>query len=332
MVIEYMKEGIYRGPNEKDIASLSQIRKEYALRGEIIAPEFITPLPFDRGFKDYYSPKFIKRAEDFKEIFEIPNNHVEIRLPDGVNALNLIPDLHVGAGFTHYKRIEQETDVILGTPNSYIVYLGDLTEGFHWNPAQSRMIEQTPEQLKYVRSLFKYVADAGRLLAVVGGDHDTWSEKMGAGLYDGFAETYGAHYLRGMSYLTLYMGEQEYNITLAHKLPGNSIYNNTHPQMRAANRHGGAYGSHMIASAHNHKKGYSTDTVKGFGNQRIDAHYAALGPYKSQDDYSMKHGWAEQQAKEMYGASFILLPDRNEVIYQKSIVRAGEEMDRWQKD
>jgi len=323
------KEGLYRGSNEEDFSSLNEIRKEYALRGETINPEFITPLPLERGFKDYYSPRFRQRAEQFKEAFEIPTNHVEIRLPDAVNCLNFIPDLHAGAGFTVYERIEQETDVIMGTPNSYIIYVGDLWEGFFFNSAQMEQMEQTPEQIRYVKSLFKYVASDNRLLAAVGGDHDLWGKKMGVNPYADFSETYGAHYMQGMSYMTIHVGKQEFNITLAHQLPGNSIYNNTHPQMRASNRHGGAFGSQVIVSAHNHKKGYSRDTVKGFGNKRIDAHYIALGPYKSQDDYSRKHGWVEQQAQEMFGASIILRPDDNEIIYQHDILRASEEMDRW---
>ena len=151
---------------------------------------------------------------------------------------------------------------------------------------------------------------------------------MGINPYAKFSADYHAHYLQGMSYLTLDVGEQQYNITLAHQLPGNSIYNNTHPQMRAANRHGGAFGSHVVVSAHNHKKGYARDTVKGFGNQRIDSHYLALGPYKSQDDYSRKKGWAKQEPQEMYGASVLLSPDTHEVVYQHSILEAGQEMDR----
>jgi len=326
-----MEKGLYRGPDEKDFSSDAQIRKEYALRGELPEPEFITPLPLERGFKDYHSPRFRQRAEQFKENFEVPTNHVEIRLPDEVNCINFIPDLHVGSGFVDYDRIEQEIDVIIGTPNSYIVFMGDLMDAFFFNSAQMEQMEQTPEQLKYMKAMFKHVAEDKRLLAAVGGDHDLWAKKMGVNPYSEFADTYGAHYMQGMSYLTLYVGEQTYNITMAHQLPGSSIYNNTHPQMRAVNRHGGAFGSNIVVSAHNHKKGYSRDTVKAFGNKRHQVHYLALGPYKSQDDYSRKHGWVEQQPEEMFGASVLLMPDRNEVVYQHNILRAGEEMDRWNK-
>lgn len=320
------KEGLYRGPNEADFSSKAEIRKEYALRGEM--PEFVTPLPIERTYKEYYSPKFRAKAEEFREVFEVPTNHVEIRLPDEVNCINFIPDCHIGSGFTDYDRIESEIDVIMGTPNSYVVFMGDIIDGFFFNAAQMEEMEQTPEQLKYMKAMFKHVAEDKRLLAAVGGDHDLWPKKMGINPYAEFADTYGAHYLHGMSYLTLYVGEQEYNITLAHQLPGSSVYNLTHPQMRAANRHGGAFGSNVVVSAHNHKKGYSRDTVKSFGNKRHDMHYLALGSYKSQDDYSRKKGWAEQQAQEMYGASIILLPDKEEIVYQHSIISAGEEMDR----
>lgn len=322
------EQGLYRGSDEASFVSLARVRKEHALKDNLTNPEFVTPLPVDRGFKDYYSPKFRKRAQEFQDSFELPTNHVEINLPNEVNCINFIPDCHVGSGFTDYNRIEQELDVIMGTPNSYVVFMGDLIDGFFFNSAQMEEMEQTPEQIQYMKAMFRYLSEDKRLLAAVGGDHDLWSKKMGVNPYAEFAEQYEAHYLHGMSYLTLNVGEQEYNVTLAHQLPGSSIYNNTHPQMRAANRHGGAFGSHVVVSAHNHKKGYSRDTVKGFGNQRIDAHYLALGAYKSQDDYSRKRGWPEQQPKEMYGAAVLLRPDQHEVIYQHSIIGAGEEMDR----
>lgn len=322
------EQGLYRGASESSFVSVAKIRKEHAQRGEVVTPEFITPLPIERGFKDYYSPKFKKRAEEFRDSFELPTNFVEIRLPETFNCINFIPDCHVGSGFTDYERIEQELDVILGTPNSYVIFLGDIIDGFFFNSAQMEEAEQTPEQIQYMNAMFKHVADNKRLLAAVGGDHDLWAKKMGVNPYADFAEKYGAHYLHGMSYITLKVGDQDYNITLAHKLPGSSIYNNTHPQMRSANRHGGAYGSDIIVSAHNHKKGYSRDTVKGFGNERHDAHYLALGAYKTQDDYSRKNGWVAQDPQEMFGAAVILNPKTHEVIYQHSIVDAGSEMDR----
>ena len=323
-----VEQGLYRGVSTDSFISTAELRKEYAIEGKSADPEFVTPLPAEKTFKGYYSPKFKKRAEEFKDSFELQTNHVEIKLPDDFNCINFIPDCHVGSGFTDYDRIEKELDVILGTPNSYVIFLGDIIDGFFFNGAQMEEAEQTPEQIQYMNAMFKHVADNKRLLAAVGGDHDLWSKKMGVNPYADFAEKYHAHYLHGMCYVTLKVGEESYNITMAHRLPGSSIYNNTHPQMRSANRHGGAFGSDIIVSAHNHKKGYSRDTVKGFGNERQDSHYLALGAYKSQDDYSRKNGWVEQDPQEMYGASVILNPHQHEVIYQNSIIDAGSEMDR----
>ena len=323
-----MKEGMYYGPTEDSFVSKKTIKKEMAMRGELPDPKFITPLPINRGFKDYYSPRFRQRAKEFKKGFEVPTNHVEIELPNATNCINFIPDCHVGSGFTDYERIEQELDIIVGTPNSYVVFMGDIIDGFFFNSAQMEEMEQTPDQIQYMKSMVKYLADEKKLLAAVGGDHDLWSKKMGSNPYSDFSEQYGAHYLHGMSYMTLNIGEQKYNITLAHQLPGSSIYNNTHPQMRAANRHGGGFGSNVIVSAHNHKKGYSRDTVKGFGNERVDTHYLALGAYKSQDDYSRKKGWVKQQPQEMFGASVILNNEKIEVVYKHNIFDAAEEMDR----
>ena len=35
-----------------------------------------------------------------------------------------------------YERLEKEIDTIIAQPNSYVMLMGDLVDGFFWNPAQ----------------------------------------------------------------------------------------------------------------------------------------------------------------------------------------------------
>jgi len=164
-----------------------------------------------------------------------------------------------------------------------------------------------------------------KLLVGWAGDHDKWMDKMGNSMYADFFENTGAYYMYGLGYVTLQVGKTEYKLTGAHKLPGSSIYNNNHPQDRAA-RFGGAWGSDIIVSAHNHKKGHSEKTFTGFGGEAIHVHQIALGPYKCQDEYSKKNGWSKQVPEEMYGSAVILEPDSKYVRYYDDILLANKEL------
>jgi len=317
------EKGIYKGSNENSFSSDRDIKRKLALRGEI--PNMTTPHVKRLTFTDYWSPRFIKRQEEVLEAREQITNNVEIDFSDGPICINFIGDIHAG-GECDYRRLAQEIETVVNTNNSYLMLFGDLIDGFFFNYAQMGQIEQTPEQIMYVKSLFKYLAENKKLLVGWGGDHDKWMDKMGNSMYADFAEATGAYFMYGVGYVTLNVGKQSYKITGAHRLPGNSMYNNTHPQDRAM-RFGGAWGSDVIVSGHNHKKGHSENTIVGFGGEANKVHKIALGPYKCQDDYSKKNGWSKQVPEELYGSSIVLYPDEKRIVYYDDIVLANKEFE-----
>jgi hypothetical protein len=91
-------------------------------------------------------------------------------------------------------------------------------------------------------------------------------------------------------------------------------------------RFGGAWGSDIIVSGHNHKKGHSENAIVGFGGEAIKVHKIALGPYKCQDDYSKKNGWSKQVPEELYGSAVILSPDTKKIRYYDDILDANKEL------
>ena len=287
-------------------------------------PVLKTPTLKRLTFTDYWSPRFVRRQEEVLEAREQQTNSVEIEFPAERICINFMADLHAG-GEADYGRISKEVETIVNTPNSYVILLGDVIDGFFFNYAQMEQIEQVPEQIQYTKSLLKYLGENKKLLVGWAGDHDKWMDKMGNSMYADFFENTGAYYMYGLGYVTLQVGKTEYKLTGAHKLPGSSIYNNNHPQDRAA-RFGGAWGSDIIVSAHNHKKGHSEKTFTGFGGEAIHVHQIALGPYKCQDEYSKKNGWSKQVPEEMYGSAVILEPDSKYVRYYDDILLANKEL------
>jgi predicted phosphodiesterase len=313
-----MKEnGLYY--TDGSFKSQSQIRREAVLSGEYPDPIFETPLPLDKPFS-YWSKRYKDRQATYKETID-RTNFAEFTFHNST-LLNFIGDLHVGTPDAYYDRIEREIETIVNTPNSYTVLMGDLVDGFFFNPAEFNQIEQAPEQFEYMRSLVHYLADNNKLLVGFAGDHDMWSAKTGLDAYRTFARETGAHYMRGVGYITANVGEQHYNIAAAHQLPGHSIYNNTHPAVRFSRENEGA---DIIVSGHTHRKGLSTQSVRGFGREARQVVFANIGPYKSTDDYSQKKGFTDLAPEQMFGVSIRLSKDKKLVQPYYDILQANEE-------
>ncbi len=317
--------GIYIGPNEDSFKNDFEVKKDLAQRGllaraEIQVVEFNTPLASPKEF-EYWSALF-RHHQEIEQDKEQRTTHAEITFPHETTAINFIADIHAGHSTTHYERLEQEIDVIMGTPNSYIVFVGDLIDAMNWNPGQFDQMKQTPDQIQYMRAMMRKVSEGDRLLAAFGGDHDLWPQKTGMNPYFDFAENYGAYYMQGLGYLTLNVGDVTYKVAGAHQLPGHSMYNNTHPQNRAE-KFGGARGADVIFSGHNHKKGASWQTTKEWPGEAREVFYVALGPYKPTDGWLRKKGFAEQTAKEMYGGTLILNPNEKDFEYYPDIIKAN---------
>ena len=316
--IKLMQEkGLYRGSEDKDFRTDRQIKKELALKGELGRVYDEVP-PLNKNF-EYWSDRFRRRQEEYNETVT-RKDHVTISFKDDV-ILNFIGDTHVGHPSTRYDRLEQEMHAIVGTPESYVILAGDLVDGFFFNPAQMEQMEQSPEQYAYIDSMMKFLADEKRLLIGMGGDHDGWPKKMGIDPYYKFSNDLNAHYMHGVGHITTNVGEQTYKLTGAHQLPGFSMYNNLHPQMRASKE---VQGADLYFSAHTHRKGHSTQPMKEFGGEARTIHYISLGPYKATDEYARKKGFAAQTEEEMFGCAVTLKADRRLIVYHNNILDANE--------
>ncbi len=281
--------------------------------------QFLTPLDIGEDW-EYWNERFIKRQESWKETGEIPN-HVHIRLPE-TSTIALIGDHHVGSGHVDYKRIAAEMDAIIDTPNMYAILLGDTVDGFFWGgEAQMEQMEQPPEQYEYNRAMIRLLGKHGKLLAGFGGDHDGWAQKLGVNAIQNFVNESGGYYMEGLGYIDIYIGDQNYRMALAHKLPGSSIYNNAHPQRRALNE--GARDADIIVSGHTHRKGILTQAANDWEGGRV-VHMHSVGPYKSGDRFSRKHGWRNQEDDSMFGTAVKLFEGEHHIEDYFDILEAAQ--------
>lgn len=287
------------------------------MKGEL--PVFETPIPEKKDIY-YWNERMASRQEQYQETVPHKENNVSISFKDDI-IVNFIGDIHAGSPNTDYKRVAQELEVIVNTPESYVILGGDLIDGFFFNPAQFEQIEQTPEQIAYMHSLIDFLAENKRLLVGFGGDHDLdWPSKSGSNPYYDFPQKTGAYYMHGIGFITLNVGEVSYKLTGAHRLAGHSLYNNVHPEMRLAKT---VQGSDIYFGLHTHQKGHAQQATKMFGNEDKLVTYISVGPYKSEDGYSRKKGWARQTPREMYGSAIKLSSKDFYIQYFEDILEAN---------
>jgi hypothetical protein len=306
--------GIYL-PNDVFLSRQEIIKKN--MKAPI--KEMVTELPLVRDFR-YWGDRMVERQKVYQEVTERLDK-CTINFDDDV-VINLMSDLHVGAIETDYQRIQDEITAIVDNPRGYLMLMGDAVDGFFFNPAQFEQIEQAPEQFAYLKSMMTFLGEKGKLLVGWGGDHDGWIKKMGIDPYVLFSRTCGAYYMQGVGYVTINVGEQEYKIVGAHRIPGHSMYNNSHPEMRLARE---VQGGDIYVAGHTHKKGHSEQAVANFDNSDSkNVHYISLGPYKASDEYAKKKGFPKQGKAEMFGCAIELKKDSKQVIYHSSILDANK--------
>lgn len=294
----------------------SEIKRDLYLAGEHPDPDFVTPFRPQKDFQEY-SAQFRRRQAERQETYE---DRAEIQLFE-TSLVNFQSDLHIGGEETDYERIEQEAELIVNTPNSYVVLMGDLLDNFSFNPPAHETLDVVPEQIRFARELIKYYADHQKLLAVWQGNHDYWSMRQGVELYDYLLQDISTYYFFGIGYIDLKVNEQEYKITGSHQFAGSSIYNKAHPQNRAV-RFGGAWGSDLVVSGHWHDKAIAQQPFTSYGGDTKVTSMVALGTYKLRDGYTRNKAFEPRNAESGYGVSVLFEKDRHVCHPQYDIVEA----------
>lgn len=301
----YLPDGSYKSRDE--------IMRQSAQENDEI--EFITPIHEDnRSFRELANIMLRRQAER-REANTLPE-HIEINIKTDKPIL-LVPfgDIHAGAQEVDYKRFAQEAEWVSGTPGCYVMLFGDITDSYFWGgDAQDDNIGSFGEQNKFMKACMDMFSKTKRLLCAWGGDHDKWSSQRGDTIYADFGKQYNAHYLEGVSYVTLGVGEQTYRIVGAHRHNGFSIYNRSHPALRIARDWaGGGVDLDLAITAHTHRKAVLSQPVKRFGGDNELVHYMSLGAYKQTDAYGRKKGLGRLNKDEIGTQAILLYPNKKHI-------------------
>lgn len=105
-----------------------------------------------------------------------PIKPIRIDLPSDIESVELHPlaDLHIGDAMSDWELIQSEIERVLETPNAYCVLNGDLMDTAIASSIGDTYAatHQPMEQLETCVKLFQPLADAGKILCVVGGNHE----------------------------------------------------------------------------------------------------------------------------------------------------------------
>jgi hypothetical protein len=289
-----------------EVLTREQILAKNAVRPQV---EFLTPLHNAPQDFQWWTERMRSEQTRRKESIGTPE-HVEITInTDKPVLLYSFGDVHAGGQDVDYDLFSRHIEIVRDMPNTYALAFGDLTDSFFFTPAVYDEIAIPDEQILYVQSAIRELN--GKLLCAWNGDHDGWSSKIGASQYLNFEKQFNAHYLEGVSYVTLNIGGQPYKISGCHRHNGFSIYNNSHASTRLMRDD--AEGADIAITAHMHQKAVNQQFIKQFGGKARDVTYASLGTYKETDSYSKKKGFHRKAREELGGVAMLLYPQARRI-------------------
>jgi len=312
-----MKEwGLFKGPDKNSFESEREVKRKLALEGQL--PPIIEGGQEKKSFKDYVHIA-IQRSKEAREFAPSAKGGVKVRIPDD-GIFNFIADAHTFHPESDHERLQQEIEVIMETPKSYIAFGGDMVEGVHWGGAGgTEMVGSLDEQRGFLREMWKRTK--GRVIAAVSGEHDSkWAARTGADPYSDFQELSGGVYKRGVLEIEIEAGDELYTGLISHKLRGNSIYSNTHPAVRAGRE---IQGHDFYLGAHTHRKGLTQQPVRDKADSRMVT-YGISGPYKETDEYTQRSGWISQKTKQLFGFALRFNADEKKIEIDEDILSANK--------
>lgn len=209
----------------------------------------------------------------------------------------LVSDLHFGHASVDYKALDQQLQNILKTPNAYVIFMGDLIEGFkaeYANTNTSHLALDFTQQTHIFRERYlKPLAEAGKVLALITGynGHEGWSEiKTTYEVAHAMVAGLDIPLLQNGGFLRLKTGLGEELLQLFHSPPqgsnkGNVLGGlrnlaNTYPQNSTKR-------PKVLGAGHIHQKAYSIELpVNGGGQATI---LTSNGTWKGTADIADPH-------------------------------------------
>jgi len=204
---------------------------------------------------------------------------VKVRSSEPIG-VTLLGDPHVDDDGTDLGQLERDIRVIQKTDGLFAACIGDIQN--NWVGRLAKLYGEQETTASQAWQLVEWFVEelSGHWLFMVQGNHDHWS---GSGdplrwiqRQAGVSLT-GDHTVR----VALRFGNGvEVRVAARHDWPGNSMWNPSHGQLRAAAL---THHDHIIVSGHKHTGGYQMLRIPSTG---MLAHLLQLGSYKIHDAYA----------------------------------------------
>lgn len=194
-------------------------------------------------------------GESINEDLEFRQRTAEIRInTDKPVIVVYTGDWHLGDGATDHKRWLKDIDMIINTPNAYLVDLGDDYQNMRSFKSLSAVLNQVltpPQQAAMMKSLVLELTSQNKIIAKIGGNHDEefdlrlFGEAVQAYLY----EKMNAPIFPNRGLVHLSVGKQTYTNLLFHKSRFRSILRPAHGAYREWQL---GYPAEVVVGAHDH--------------------------------------------------------------------------------
>lgn len=220
-------------------------------------------------------------------------------------AVCLMGDPHVDDSGTDLETLERDMRVVRETPGMYAGCVGDLQNNWVGRLAKLYAEQETTagQSWQLVEWFVHELAD--KWLFMVSGNHDHWS---GSGDPLRWIQRQAGVKMTGDHTVRLalrFNNGAEVRIVARHDFPGNSLWNPSHGQLRAAHL---THHDHVLVSGHKHTGGYQLIRVPATG---LLAHCLQLGAYKTHDSYADQLGFPDRMIAP--SATVIIDPKANEL-------------------
>ena len=245
------------------------------------------PSPSTSLFEQLSTLHQLAEASRQKELWR---DEVEIKVQTRGLPFMLLPlsDLHIGASGVGYQALQRHLTFLKENP-VYTILVGDLADNFspikHPQAMKEDVVSPT-DQWTVARSFFREYED--KILAVVAGNHDEFSNTAGIDIYRWLSEDLNIPLLKGGGLLRLNIDDKEFKVRLWHRIARlNSQFNYTHAGKQALRLSGDD--SDAIITGDKHLGGIE-QTYIGDKKRTI----VQLGTFKVEDSFGRSQGFVQR--------------------------------------
>lgn len=254
----------------------------------------------------------IDLMEDFREISRVNNVRPRAMVTkefrgDRPIYIVALSDLHLGHMLFNKAKLQSTLNFIMRHDDVYVILLGDLAETATKTSIGAGLFEENMhvnDQIKELAKIFKPLADAGKILAMITGNHESRIFNMtGIDSSKLLAEKLGVEYHGHQAYVSINLNGIRYNIVAWHGAGGGS---SKIGKIKATEKLKESAFCDVYISGHTHDRSYHDDFIdvlKDDGTvHRHHRHYVASGSFL---EYA--GGYAEQAGLAPSGTGGVLI-------------------------